>query len=324
MDAVAAMLSGQHAENAFVIRSDLQAPWSLRLEDRSPLTVIVLLRGTAVLTIDGEPPVDLAAGDAALVKGTVDYTLSDRPDTPPQALIGPGQLCTKPDGSPLSDFRDLGTRTWGNVSRGKDPETVVLTGSYPRGGQLGHRLVDHLPPSIVIGSRQAPGAVATVVSLLATELAAADAAQDVVLDRLVDLLTVSLLRAWFDDDAHRPAWYAAYRDPVVGGVLRRIHHEPDRPWSIDSLARDVGVSRATLARQFSRQVGEPVMSYLTRWRLDLAADLLETTDLTVESVATRVGYGSAFSLSAAFSRHHGLSPTAYQRRTQTGLQAVGE
>lgn len=314
VDAIASMLAGQHAEGAFVIRSDLQPPWALRLEDRSPLTVVVVLRGGAVLAIDGEPPAQLVAGDAALVQGTVDYTLQDAPHTAPQALIGSGQVCTKPDGSPLSDFRTLGVRAWGNVPEGHEPHTVLLTGSYAHRNQLCRRLLDHLPDFISFAGARSPTAITSVVSMLATEAATSDAAQDVVIDRLVDLVTVSLLRAWFAEDVHRPTWYAAYPDPVVGGVLRRIHHEPEQPWTIDTLANEVGVSRATLARQFTRQLREPVITYLTRWRIDLAADLLTGSDLTVESVAARVGYGSAFSLSTAFSRHHGLSPTAYRRR----------
>jgi AraC-like DNA-binding protein len=84
---------------------------------------------------------------------------------------------------------------------------------------------------------------------------------------------------------------------------------------VASLAAEAGVSRAGLARRFSELVGEPPMSYLTGWRLTLAADLLRSTDATVESVARKVGYSGSFALSAAFKRVRGISPQEHRRAT---------
>lgn len=315
MDAFTALLADNHAHGAFVLRSDLQAPWSIRVEDRAPLTVVVVARGSCVLVVEGGGRWALSVGDTALVVRGADYTLSDDGCTAPQALIGADQQCTKPDGSPLSDFRDLGVRTWGNTGGDASPDTVLLTGTYERSNQISQRLLTCLPAVVVRPTTLAPPAVSSVVGLLAEELSVSAAGQAVVLDRLVDLLVVSLLRAWFDADAHRPPWYDAHQDPVVGQVLCRMHHEPARPWTLVSLAREVGISRATLARRFVDQVGQPPMSYLSRWRTDLAADLLATTDLTLEAIAGRVGYGSGFALSSAFARRHGCSPSSYRRRT---------
>jgi AraC-like DNA-binding protein len=91
-----------------------------------------------------------------------------------------------------------------------------------------------------------------------------------------------------------------------------MHHSPEHGWTIASLAQDAGLSRAALARRFTDAVGEPPMSYLTRWRLALAADLLASTDHGIEQVARQVGYGSAFALSAAFKRVRGVSPRQHR------------
>ena len=99
----------------------------------------------------------------------------------------------------------------------------------------------------------------------------------------------------------------------MGGALRLIHDEPAGDWTIGSLAREVGTSRANLARRFAAFVGEPVMTYLTRWRMTLAADLLANPDTTVSVVAAQVGYASPFGFSAAFKRRYGVSPTAHRR-----------
>jgi AraC-like DNA-binding protein len=82
---------------------------------------------------------------------------------------------------------------------------------------------------------------------------------------------------------------------------------------VATLASATGVSRAALARRFTELVGEPPMTYLTSWRLALAADLLRDTDATIGSIARQVGYSSPFALSSAFKRVRGISPQQYRK-----------
>lgn len=134
-----------------------------------------------------------------------------------------------------------------------------------------------------------------------------------VLDRLLDLLLIAALREWFARPGGKaPAWYRAHGDPVVGRALQMLHNNPAHPWTVASLATRTGASRAALARRFTALVGEPPMSYLTEWRLALAADLLCEPDATVGAVAHQVGYGSSFALSAAFKRIRGVSPREHR------------
>jgi AraC-like DNA-binding protein len=136
-----------------------------------------------------------------------------------------------------------------------------------------------------------------------------------VLDRLLDLLLIAVLRAWFARaDAKAPGWYRAHSDPVVGRALRLLQNDPARAWTVASLASETGASRAALARRFNELVGEPPMRFLTGWRLALAADLLREPDATIGSVAAQVGYGSSFALSTAFKRERGISPQEYRTR----------
>ena len=109
-------------------------------------------------------------------------------------------------------------------------------------------------------------------------------------------------------DATTPGWYRALDDPVVGHALRMLQPHPEEPWTVASLAREAGVASAAFARRFTEVVGEPPMAFLTSWRLALAADLLRQPGTTVGAVASRVGYGSPYALSAAFKRVRGASP----------------
>ncbi len=154
-----------------------------------------------------------------------------------------------------------------------------------------------------------------LVGLVAEEIGHDDPGQDVVLDRLLDLLLVAALRTWFARaDTARPAWYHAYADPVVGRALRLMTNEPTFAWSVANLAAEAGLSRAALARRFNHLVGEPPMQHLAGWRLAMAADLLLEPGSTVTAVARRVGYNSPFTFSTAFKRRYGVSPTAHRER----------
>ena len=249
----------------------------------------------------------LGGGDVAIVRGPDHYTVADDPATAPQAVIHPGQRCTTPDGQELAQMMDLGVRTWGNAA---DGATVMLTGTYQLDGEVSRRLLRALPTLLVLpdDAWDSP-----LVALMADEIVKDDPGQEAVLDRLLDLLLIAVLRAWFArPEADAPAWYRAYGDPVVGRALRMLHHNPSHPWTVAELADDAGVSRAALARRFNDLVGEPPMTFLAGWRIALAADLLREPGATIGSVADQVGYGSPFALSTAFKRVRGVSPREYR------------
>ena len=97
-----------------------------------------------------------------------------------------------------------------------------------------------------------------------------------------------------------------------------MHDDPAHPWTVAELAAEAGVSRAALARRFNELVGEPPMTFLTGWRIALAADLLLEPGATIGSVAHQVGYGSPFALSTAFKRVRGISPRQHKLAATAG------
>ena len=309
MDAVAGLLDGPRAREAFLLRSSLDPPWALRIEDGAPLTVVAVVRGAAHLLHDTAGATVLRDGDVAVLRGPDHYTVADDPATAPQVAIGPREACRPltEAGRALIERFALGVRTWGNSEEG---ETVLLTGSYLLDGEVSRRLLSALPALLVLREDQWD---CPVVPLLADEIVKDEPGQEAVLDRLLDLLLIAVLRAWFArPDAQAPDWYRASADPVVGRALRLIHHNPAHPWTLAELARECAVSRAALARRFHALVGEPPMTFLTGWRIAVAADLLLEPGATIASVADQVGYSSPFALSAAFKRIRGVSPQQHR------------
>jgi AraC-like DNA-binding protein len=313
MDAVAGLLDGPRARGAFMLRTLLDPPWSMRIADEAPLCLIAVTRGEAWLLPENGEVRRLRPGDVAVVRGPDPYTLADDPGTAPQVVVLPGQRCVTPDGQEVALMSWMGVRTWGNSPVGS---TVMLNGTYELEGEVSRRLLGALPPLLVLPSDawESP-----LVGLLAEEIVKDDPGQEAVLDRLLDLLLIAVLRAWFArPDAEAPAWYRAYRDPVVGKALRLIHNDPAHAWTVAELAAEAGVSRAALARRFTELVGEPPMTFLTDWRLSLAADLLLEPDATIGSVAHQVGYGGPFALSTAFKRVRGISPQEHKLAAAAG------
>ncbi len=307
------MLDGPRARGAFVLRCLLRGPWSIRIGDESPLAVLVMAGGSAWVCHDDTGPVLLGAGDVALIKGPEHYIVADRPDRPPQVFVDTEEVCRNAEGESLADSMLLGVRTWGNASEGDVAEgaTAFVTACYDLQSQVTPQLLDLLPRLVVVPAEDRD---TSLLAVLHAEVGREAPGQEVVLDRLLDLVLIEAIRSWFArPDSQAPRWWQAGSDPVVGPALRALQHNPAHPWTIATLARRVGVSRATLARRFTDLVGEPPMAFLTDWRLSLAADLLRTGDETLASVARRVGYGTPFSLSGAFKRRYGLSPQDFRR-----------
>jgi AraC-like DNA-binding protein len=192
----------------------------------------------------------------------------------------------------------------------------MLIGTYQQLGEVGRRLLDALPVVAVLTDDDWDPRILT---LLEDEIVRNEPGQEVVLDRLLDLVLIAVVRAWLSRaETNTPPWYLAYRDPIVGRAVRLLQQHPSHPWTVAGLATTSGVSRAALARRFTELVGEPPMTFLTNWRLTLAADLLRNPDTTLAAVARQVGYSSPFALSAAFKRVRGVSPRQQRRELAAG------
>jgi len=310
MDAFADLLDGARARGALFNQTVLDPPWALRIADEAPLALATMLRGQAWIIPDDGPPVPMHTGDVAIMRGPAPYTIADDPATPPQLVIHSGSRYTSVDGVELGAELSLGLRTCGTDPAGS---ALVVSGTYQVAGDVSERLLSALPPVLVVPEADSRG---PLMDLVVAEINKDEPGQQVVLDRLLDLALIATLRAWFArPDANAPAWYRAQSDPVVGRALRAVHDSPAYPWTVATLADNAGVSRAAFARRFTALLGEAPMSYLTGWRIALAADLLRETERTVESIARQVGYANAFALSVAFKRVRGVSPSRHRAST---------
>ena len=307
MDPLAGLIDAPRARGAFLLRVPMRRPWALRVRDEAPLTVVAMAEGSSYFTREPDPPVLLERGDLLLVQGDAAYDVGDEPAREPTAVILPGNRSETPTGVSLDLPLTHGLRTWGNDPDGED---CLLVGNYSSVGEVGTRMLASLPLWMVIRARdwESP-----LVEVLLDQLDHDAPGQASLLDRLLDALVVAAVQHWATTADDLPPWLRAGDDLEVARALTLMHEQVAAPWTLEGLAREVGLSRAAFSRRFTRAVGESPIAYLSSWRLAVAADLLVGTDDTVAAVSRTVGYTSPFTFSDAFKRSYGRSPVEHRR-----------
>ena len=311
MDSLGGLLDAPRARGAFALRAVMRPPWSLRILAESPLTLIAGVVGEFWIVPDAGEAVRIAPGDIAITRGPDHYNVCDTATRSPTIVVHPGQQCRDLDGNSLVDELTHGVRTWGNDPKGN---TLFLVGAYEHLSDISDRLLRALPPVLVVPGDQWDS---PIVALLGDEMVKDEPGQAAVLDRLLDLLLTAVLKAWFGRrDENAPDWWRCKGDRIVERAVRLMHDRPGHTWTLDSLAAESGASRASLSRRFQDLVGEPPMSFLKKWRMALAADLLCRPNETVASVAEKVGYATPYAFSAAFKRVRGMSPQTHRKNAR--------
>ncbi|MCA9720208.1 MAG: AraC family transcriptional regulator [Myxococcales bacterium] len=301
------VLAGTRRGAATLAGAELVPPWGLEMDPHAAVAVHVVLRGRAWLRLAARgEPVALVSGDVVLLRAGVAHSLADALDsrvTPYRDALAamPARLAALP------------------AARAHET-TRVLCAKYMFQEPGVHPLLSLLPPLIHVprGDADARPQLRLLIELLGHELAGGRGAGFVV-PRLVDSLLVFVLRAWLEaQPLDVGGWFCALRDPAIVTALSLIHGRPEAPWSVESLARRAGQSRATFARRFVELVGETPIAYVRRWRMCLAAKLLCERDASLDELAARVGYETGAALSKAFRRVHGVAPGRYRERAASG------
>ena len=186
------------------------------------------------------------------------------------------------------------------------------------------RLVEFLPRLICVDAWDASQMdwVHSTLRFMGNEARELKPGGETIITRLADVLVIQALRTWIAqaDDAGQ-GWLRAIQDPKIGRAIALVHRDPSQPWSVDSLAEAVGMSRSGFAAHFRELTGETPMQYVTRWRMSLAVSWLSKEKVSIGELAGRLGYQSEAAFSRAFKRTTGKSP-GRARRERVGLGEV--
>jgi AraC-like DNA-binding protein len=317
-DAVSELLAALKVHSSVYCLSDLGAPWGFAVDGADTAKFHLVLEGTCWLQAGSLHPVRLATGELAILPRGERHTMSDELDSP---VTGLEQLIAD---HPL----DADARLWcgGNGAR-----TRLLCGGFALGDPMPAPLLELLPPVLTMdpGSASISAWIDPVFALVRDEASRTAPGAQVIFAKLADVFLAQALRAWLTGAGQagllRPP---SDRDPRIEKAAALIREQPTRQWTLQALAREVGMSRTLFTTRFRAALGESPMRYLAKVRLGQAAGYLRTADLSIDTIAIRTGYGNNASLSKAFKRELGISPGAYRRSRgeaagPAGLIAVG-
>jgi AraC-like DNA-binding protein/mannose-6-phosphate isomerase-like protein (cupin superfamily) len=278
--------------------------WGVEWVRDRDAVVYAVTAGIAYLTVVGDAPRLLTAGDVVILATGAAHSLSSAPGVEIHTCDVEAAEAARRHG----DLLRLGDG---------EAQTQILGASYSHDPAGSAPVLALLPPVIHFRAQQLDVGLSDVVRLLGRELARPGLATHLVLDRLVDVLLVEILRTWLASSPDAGAsWWGVLRDPLLMRAVTRIHEAPDHPWTTEALAREVATSKQTLMRRFQTFAGTTPGEYLTRWRMDLAAHRLRDTDDALERIAADVGYTSVYAFSRAFRRERSVPPGRYRTESR--------
>jgi AraC-like DNA-binding protein len=295
----------------FYCRSELTAPWGVTVPSMpGHMWFHVVLEGTAWLEVgEGGDRQMLRHGMLVLLPRDCVHRMRSAPDVPTQ------------DVSRLA--REKVTESYEVLRYGEGGErTTLFCGAVRFADQLARTLVEALPAAMVIDVSDSPQMdwMQSTLRLIAAEAQALQPGHEAVLTRLGDVLAIQAIRSWIQAyPPVRTGWIAALQDPKIGRAITLIHHDPGRAWTLAEVAREVAMSRSAFAARFSELVGEPMMHYLTSWRMHVALESLRQNGTPVAEVAERLGYRSKAAFSRAFKRVTATPPGAVRRHRSAQL-----
>jgi len=311
MDVLETALSKFHfSKTIYCAHCTNRAPWGVALAESRSVQFHAVRSGRAWIRTRGEPPIALEAGDFVVLPRGDAHEVTDARDTP--AIPVHDQLSAAQLASP-----------WilGFGKRGEKSELICA--GFECAGQCTDPLMSSLPRMILLRGGDTKS-LEPILALAERELRAPGHAVDVILARLGEILMVEAVRAYVKALAPgEGGWLRALHDPQIACVLREIHAEPARRWTLAALAGVASMSRTSLATRFRQLMGTSVHAYIARLRMIAAATLLEDPQRPkLARVAAEVGYGSEAAFSRAFLREMGVAPT--KLRPRVGAKRAAE
>lgn len=307
MDILDDILDTLDLNGALYFRTDFSGEWSVtvpELEGAARFHLVV--QGQCTVTLPGEQPMTLSPGDLVLIPRGQTHILSDAPvtDAPPLEAV------LEQVGYDGSGFLQVGEG---------DPNasTQLVCGHFTFRQKADHAMLRAMPDYLLATSamRAKNPWLDDIMRLMSRHMFSEKAGLEASVRRLSEVMFIELMRMSIESEEQEQMQPAlkGFQDPQIGRALVLIHKELAAPWTVNSLAKEVGMSRSSFADRFAILMGQGPMSYLSDWRLQKALALLEAGKVNVQQVATQTGYRSPAAFTRAFASKFGQTPTFYRK-----------
>lgn len=299
MDPLTDFLPAMRVQQAVYTRLEATAPWGLDFIAYHHTKFGIVLDGDCWISVEGGgAPVALKGGDCYLLPRGHAFTLRNCVTTP------------------THNFADVLQNIEGRTLRhgGGGEATSILGGRFIFEGQHYPPILNLLPALIHFNVNSAQmDALQATLQLLASETNERELGSPLIVDRLAEIFFVQTLRAYIGSDAsHSVGWLGAVADKQIGSIMRAMHENTEYAWTVALLASKINMSRSAFALRFKKLVGESPMEYLKRCRIHKASRLLSESALTINQIASAVGYDSEASFNRAFKQQTGHPPGKFR------------
>jgi AraC-like DNA-binding protein len=305
-DTVADFLTALTVRSSVYCLSELRAPWGFAVDGANVAKFHLVLDGHCWLLADGASPVRLTAGELIILPRGERHTVCDELNS---VVVGLDVIIA---GHPLDNAARL---SYG----GSGPRTRLLCGGFALGGASAAPLPEMLPPVLRLNAVDT-GVIdwlEPVLGLARQEADRASPGAPAMFAKLADVFLAQAVRTYLIEKDSADLRVQPLLDQQIGAALALIRDQSAQPWTVQALARQVGMSRTLFSTRFRTAVGESPMRHVARVRLGQAAEYLTTTRLSVDAIARRTGYGNSAALSKAFKRQYETSPGQYRENQRT-------
>jgi len=306
MDVLSDILDVLQLRGTLYFRTAFSPPWSVAVPAHAQAARFHLAaQGRCHVRVGDDQEVVLNPGDLIVIPNGAAHVLSDRPGAAPAPLE---------DVLEQAGYSGEGVLAYGGESR-PDADTKLICGHFTFADKADHPLLRALPAYLLVSAELRARAILLdeLMRLITRQVFAEAPGTKASIIRLSEALFIEVIRTCADQDETLGKVIQAMGDHRIGRALGLMHRGPEKSWTLDLLAREVGMSRSRFADQFQVLMNASPMTYLTDLRLQKAMNLLTETGDPIQSVARRVGYQSPAAFSRAFSSRYGHSPREVRR-----------
>jgi len=299
-DVLGDVLTTLRFRGSIFFRSMLAAPWGISIPEKGIPRFHIGLSGSCFVGSSNHPPVQIQQNDIAMLPGGGEHWIADKPGRSLATSERAGEACEL--GTPLFQEGEITNH--------------IMCGIVNYDREVEHPIFDALPEVIHFPKLKTDEPIWMTVALMNSEVQRIDSIDSPIIDRLTEVLFLQLLYHYAHNNKGVNGFLAALKDRRLHQAIALIHKMPEQEWSLESLGNQVGMSRATLVRHFESAIGMSPMSYIRRWRITKAYNLVKYTSTSLEQIATVVGFSSAGSLNKAFQRYYQYTPAELRRRNK--------
>ncbi|PCI62234.1 MAG: hypothetical protein COB37_07130 [Kordiimonadales bacterium] len=317
MDVLSDILETLSFKGSLYFTTEFSQPFGIAVPTyKNVMRFHLVLGGSCWIRLAGHKEgLQLQAGDMFIIPRGSAHDLADGPSSdviPLEKILDDGHL---QDGNYLVYGGDSKADPWND--RGENP-TRLVCGQFAFNENFNHPLIDELPDYILISGEKANAFswFDNAMKFMSFESQQGEMGNDAIIKRLSEILFIQAVRVWNGGSARENSFVKAVACVNIGRSLQALHSEINRRWTVETLAKEAGLSRSAFSSNFTKMMGTPPLKYLTMWRIQKARHMLLESDLSIDRIAENIGYQSATAFSKAFKNDVGIGPGKFRKNNK--------